>query len=292
MVLAAPLPPVVFIEAADAATHQAVLVRIEFGQPLVVDHAAGESGLAGDRTDEIDIAQRIVGEDVIGAGDRAHLDEKHLRQRYGVFVAGEDQLPAGQPRATAVAGEVAVVVLFETPDDAIGLEPGKNEVVAQVDEVGERALLMQQAVESGAGGGLEEIARGDENQLATRVQMPQAFFDEEQIKIGAAVEAFLIEQRAGALVDVLKAHIGRVADDGVEFFAVGVGEEIHHLRAWRGEARVDFERHATGNARIEGAIAAGRIEGTTGPAAQGQHGLDRGRRCEYLAQTRNVVSGS
>jgi hypothetical protein len=70
-------------------------------------------------------------------------------------------------------------------------------------------------------GGLEEIARRDEDQLAARRQVAHALLDEVQVQVGVAVEQARMQVQARAGLDVARLDVGRVADDGVELFRLG-----------------------------------------------------------------------
>ena len=188
------------------------------------------AGARGDRADEIDAAQFLVGVDVVGTRDGADLDREHVGQRHAVDAAREGELPAGEHHAPAVVRAMREVVLLEAPDRAVGQRAVEHLGVAQFDEIGDRAFAIQPRVERHARGGLEKIARRDEDQFAARRQVVEALVDEEQVEVGAPVEPPRLEQRARGVADVLVAHVGRVADDGVELLVRRIGEEILHPR--------------------------------------------------------------
>ena len=123
--------------------------------------------------------------------------------------------------------------------------------------------------------------------------MAQAFVDEEQIEIGARIQAVAVaaacDQGTGGGRNVLKAHIRRIADDGVELLVFGVGEEVDRLRTWRTVIGVELQAHCAGQVAEKGTIAARWLEHAPRVAAQGQHGAHDRLGREHLAQCGNIA---
>ena len=69
---------------------------------------------------------------------------------------------------SAVARFAAALAQFKAPDGAVRRGFIEQVQVAEVDEVGDRSGLVNQPVERDGRGGLEQVARGDEDQLAAR----------------------------------------------------------------------------------------------------------------------------
>jgi hypothetical protein len=175
------------VEARHPPRQQAFLeLRQPGNRPLAVeiDHPAQRARLRRLRADEVGVAQLRVGEDPVGAGYRADLDGEDAGQRHAVDAAGQQDLAAGEHHAPAVGQAPRPAALLEAPDGAVGHHAVEDAGVAQLLEVGQRALVEEPGVEPRAAGGLEEIARRDEDQLAARLQVAHALLDEVQIQVG------------------------------------------------------------------------------------------------------------
>jgi hypothetical protein len=96
--------------------------------------------------------------------------------------------PPDKRHAPAVVQAMAGIAFFEAPDGAVGRGAGEDLCVAEVLEIGDRALVVEPGVEPPGAGGLEEVARRDEDQFAARLQVAHALLDEVQVKVGVAVE--------------------------------------------------------------------------------------------------------
>jgi hypothetical protein len=92
--------------------------------------------------------------------------------------------------------------------------------------VRDAALLKKPGVQLLGGGQLDELARHDEDQFAARLQVADALFDEEQEEVAARIEQIRFQPIFRVDRNILKTHVGRVADDGVELLAERVIEEI------------------------------------------------------------------
>ena len=90
-------------------------------------------------------------------------------------------------------------------------------------------------------------------------------------------------------IEVVRADVGRVAEDADKLFALGIAEEIEVERTWWAMRGIDFDRHAIRQARGKGTIAAGRVERAAAIAAQGEHALDDLGRGEDLALGSDIV---
>jgi hypothetical protein len=174
----------------------------------------------------------------------------------------------------------------------LGWASAKHLGIAEILEIGDGALVVEPGIEPRRAGGLEEIARGDEDQFAQRAEVAHALLDEMQVQVGVAIEQAGTQLQRGLRQDVARFDVGRVAEDADELFALGIAEEIEVERTWRAMRGIDLDRHAIRQARRKGAIAAGRIERAAAIAAQGEHALDDLGRGENLAVTGNVAGGS
>ncbi len=110
-----------------------------------------------------------------------------------------------------------------------------------------RTLRKEPSVEFAAGGGFEKIAWGDKNQFAMWRKMLNAFFNEEKVEVAATVKACERKFLFGFGIDVLKAHIRRIADNGLKLFGSGQVEEVHHKCVWWGFCGVEFNGEAVRN---------------------------------------------
>ena len=162
--------------------------------------------------------------------------------------------------------------------------------VAEIDEVGDRAGGVEQAVEWHGRSGLEEVTRRDEDQLTTGLQVAQTFFNEKQVEVGASVEEAATRQVAGCRRDLLITDIRGVADDRGELLGVGQFEEIHHQRFGWGMAGIDLDAGGPGKVLQEGAVATRRLEHTAPVAHQAPHAIDNRRRSKHLPQRGDVVT--
>ena len=134
-----------------------------------------------------------------------------------------------------------VVTALKAPDGAVRRRLAEQVQVAEVDEVGDRALGKEDAVERHGRGRFEQVARRDEDQFAARLEMTQTLLDKEQIQVGALVEHAVAGQPPGSGRNVLVTDVGRVADDGVEQFIFRQFEEIHYLGARRCVPRINLD---------------------------------------------------
>ena len=277
------------------------------GARLAPDHAAGLAAAGGGGRDEVTVAVRLAGVDPVGTGDRPHLDAGHIGQAEAVFPLREQQVARTFRKVAVHPGRVfkevievvaladsgprrvvRQVVQFVAPDQAVGHCVGEHAGVTQFDGMGDGALFEELAIEGAGAGGLEEIPRGDEDQLAARRQMAYAFFDEKKIQVAAPVKTVLAQQRPGRCADVLVAHVGRVADHRVEFFALRIGKKILVERAGRALTRVHFDAHCMMQAVQEGPVAAGGLEHPPGVVAQAKHGAHDPFGGEHLAESGKV----
>ena len=185
-----------------------------------------------------------------------------------------------QPCATiriaerGIARAPRVVAAFKAPDGAVRCGIAEQVQVAQIDEVGDRALGKEDAVERHGRGRFEQVARRDENQLAAGFQVAQALLDEEQVQVGALVEHAVAGQPPRSGRNVLVTHVGWIADDGIERLVVRQFEKIHYLRAGRGVARVDLDAHGAGEMLQECSVATGRLQHATAVANKRAHAID------------------
>ena len=247
---------------------------------------------------------RFAGVERIGPRDGAHFDEGDVAQRQGIIVSGKKQLavvfgktpyfPLQLCKASgrlsgakrAVARAPVVIAEFKAPDGAVWRDFIEQVQIAQIDEVGDCAGFIKQAVKRDGRGGFEQVAWRDEDQLATRCQMVQAFFDEKEVKIGAAVEYAVACQVARGLRDVLVTDVWRIADDRGEAFFFREFKKIHDpCPRWR-EIGIDLDADGAGDMREKSAIAAGRFQYAPVIAYQFQHTVDDGRRREKLAESK------
>ena len=188
-------------------------------------------------------------------------------------------LQAGNAVALLERGKacrVRVLALLETPDRTVWGRIVEQVRVAEIDEVGDRPGSIKQSVERHRRSRLEQIARGDENQLAAGFEEAQALLDEEQVEIGTAVEHRIVRQPPRTGVDVLVADVGRIADDRGKTLVVGQLEKIHHFRTrWR-VARINLDAERAGEMLEERTVATSRLEHTTVVAHQRPHAVDDG----------------
>ena len=290
---APPFPPVGLVEAGDAPCQQALLELLQPWQrafAIKVDHASRGAGLRRLRADEVGIGEFLVGENIIGAGNRADLDSEDAGQRQAVDAAGEHQLPAGQRHAPAVVQAMAGIAFLETPDGAIGRRAGEDPGVAEILEIGDGALVEQPGVEPPGAAGLEKVARRDEDQFAAGSEMANALLDEMQVEVGMAVEQARTQTHGGFRPDVAGLDVGRIADDGGELLVLRISKEVDVERRFRAVSGVDLDRHTTGQQRRKRAVAAGRIKHPAAVAAQGQHAANYLGRGEYLAEGGDIVA--
>jgi hypothetical protein len=160
-------------------------------------------------------------------------------------------------------------------------------------EISDAALLEQPGVELPGRGQLDEVARHDEDQFATGLEVAHALLDEEQEEVAARIEKPGFQAFPGVDRDILKTHVGRVADDGLELLGQRVVEKIADLGAGRRDARVDLDADAI---RVplpeqfkEDAVTGRRLKRPPAVAAQGEHEFhDLGRR-EHLAESNYVL---
>ena len=123
--------------------------------------------------------------------------------------------------------------------------------------------------------------------------MSQALLDEEQVEVGAAVEVLRGQQRASRRRDILEAHIGRIADDGVEALAYRIGEKIHVERRLGTVRRIELDPHHAPLAiqmPQKGAVSTGWLEHPATVAAQRQHRPDHRLGGEDLAEAFNFAA--
>ncbi|MPN00519.1 hypothetical protein SDC9_147714 [bioreactor metagenome] len=119
--------------------------------------------------------------------------------------------------------------------------------------------------------------------------MAQAFFDEEQIEVGAPVKQAFGQATQGLRRNVLEAYIGRIADDGIELLMLRVGKEVHHRSLRRTVIRVQFQPHRTRQMAQEGPIATGRLQHPSRVATQCQHGAHHRIGRKHLTKRSNVT---
>jgi hypothetical protein len=212
-----------------------------------VEHAARFAGVHGLRIDEFHVALGVR-EDLVGPGDGADLDRERHRRSARVIVAQEHQLAIDLGEAPAI-GHLAVHAAFlEAENGAVGRVRVEDADVAGFVKMRDAALLVKPGVQFLGGGQLDELARHDEDQFAARLQVADAFFDEEQEEVAARVEQVRFQPIFRVDRNILKTHVGRVADDGVELLAQRVIEEIADLSLPAGAPGVDFDADTIGAA--------------------------------------------
>jgi len=131
--------------------------------------------------------------------------------------------------------------------------------------------------------------RRDEDQLSARFEVAQAFFNEEQVEVGALVEHAVagLPPRFGR--DVLVANVGRIADNRGEQLIVRKFKEVHHQGSrWR-MTGVDLDPLRARKMPQKSAVAAGRLEHAAALAHQRAHAVDDRRWREYLAEGGDVA---
>ena len=163
--------------------------------------------------------------------------------------------------------------------------------IAQIDEIGDGAGRMQQLVERHRRGGLEQVARCDEDQFAIRLQVAQTFFDEEEVQVGAPVEHGAPRQTPCAWRNILVANVRRIADDGGKALVFREFEEVHHFCAGRRMAWIDLDAQRPGKVLEEGAVPTRGFKHTPSVTHQRQHAVDNRRRSENLAERGDFVLG-
>ncbi|MPN51711.1 hypothetical protein SDC9_199360 [bioreactor metagenome] len=82
--------------------------------------------------------------------------------------------------------------------------------------------------------------------------MAHGLLDEEQEEVAARIEELGLQALLGVGCDILIAHVGRVANDGVELLAERIGEEIAYRGPFRCDAGVDFNAHDIGTTLAQG----------------------------------------
>ena len=116
--------------------------------------------------------------------------------------------------------------------------------------------------------------------------MAQAFFDEKEVEIGAAVKYAVARQVACGLRNILVTDVGWIADDRGEAFFFRKFKKIHDpCSRWR-EIGIDLNADGAGEMREKSAIAAGRLQYAPVIAYQLQHTVDDGGRREKLAESK------
>jgi len=257
-----------------------------------VQHAARFAGFHGLREDEFHVALGVR-VDVVGPGDGADLDRKDVGKAHAVIVAQEHELTVGLDKAPAIGHAAILAAFFEAEDGAVRCVIAEDSHVAGFVEMRDAALLEQPAIELAGGGQFDEFTRHDENQLAARLQVADALFDEEQEEVAACVEQFRFQAFFRVDRDILKTDVGRVADDAVELLAERVGEKVANQRAFGGDAWVDLDADAIGLTGLqfveEGAVTSRWLQRPPLVCAQVEHeGHHIGRR-EDLAELFDVA---
>eukprot|EP00825_Cyclidium_porcatum_P018052 TRINITY_DN2068_c0_g1_i3.p2 TRINITY_DN2068_c0_g1~~TRINITY_DN2068_c0_g1_i3.p2 ORF type:complete len:248 (-),score=40.98 TRINITY_DN2068_c0_g1_i3:2-745(-) len=177
-----PLPPVAFVEFADAAGEQFFLVLVEMWVLDAVEHAPRLAGIHGLRIDEFHVALG-VGVDQVGSGNGANLDLEDIGETQAVVVAQEHQLAIDLCEAPAIVHAAIRPPFLETEDGAVWRVIAENADVAGFVKMRDAALFIQPGIELFGGGQLDELARYDEDQLAARFQVADALLDEEQEEV-------------------------------------------------------------------------------------------------------------
>jgi hypothetical protein len=162
------------------------------------------------------------------------LTVKDISEAHAVIVAQEHQLAIDLDKAPAIGHLAIHAAFFEAENGAVGRVFVKDPRVAGFVKMRDAALLVKPGVQFLGGGQLDELARHDEDQFAARLQVADALFDEEQEEVAACVEQIRFQPFFRVDRNILKAHVGRVADDGVELLAERVIEEITNFDAGRG----------------------------------------------------------
>ena len=229
-----------------------------------------------------------MGEHLVRAGDTADPHFKKLGKRQGVIALQKHELPVDFRKPASVVHVSTRAPFLETENGAVGHVSAEHAAVAGFDEIRDVALTVEPGVELLRRRQLDEFARYDEYQFPARFQVAHAFFDEKQKQVAALVEQIHRKAGSGRFGNILKAHIGRVADDGVKLLAVGIGEKILHADARRRDARVDFDADAIPSRRTQGgekrARARRRFQHASAIAAERAHEIHDRRRREYLPQ--------
>jgi hypothetical protein len=189
----------------------------------------------------LEIAETCVRENAVRPRHRADLDRKDIGEAHPVIVAQEHQLPGdlGEASGRRPCGDPCA--LLETEDGAVRRVLVEDPGVAGFIEMRDAALLIKPGVQFPGGGQLDELARHDEHQFAARLQVADAFLDEEQEQVAARVEEVGFQLFPGVDRNILEAHVGRVADDGVELLGQRVIEKVADLDSIGRDPGVDFE---------------------------------------------------
>ena len=129
--------------------------------------------------------------------------------------------------------------------------------------------------------------------FATRLKVMDALFDEEQEEVAACIEQIRFQPIFRVDRNILKPHVGRVADDGVELLADRVIEEITNFDAGRGNLGVDFNTDAIRLPffqQLEKSTVTGRrFQRPALVAAKVEHEIDDGGRRENLAELFDIT---
>lgn len=107
---------------------------------------------------KLTVAKFLTRKNFVIATDSTNFYEKNITKRHSVFAAKEKQLPiyAIKPtsicvtRLTGEAGLARKVILLEAPNGAVGRKVRENSLVAQLNPVRNRALLIEPAIELSA----------------------------------------------------------------------------------------------------------------------------------------------
>jgi hypothetical protein len=122
--------------------------------------------------------------------------------------------------------------------------------------------------------------------------MPQTLLDEVQIEVRAPVEDAAPDMLARLGLDILVAHIRRIADDGGKRLALRQFKEVHHPRPGGCVACVDLDAQRKRKMLQEGAVTTGRLKHPPAVTNQGQHRVDDQRRRKHLPESTDVAIGS
>jgi len=120
-----------------------------------------------------------------------------------------------------------------------------------------------------------------------------ALFDEKQEEITARIEQLRFQLFFRVDRNILKTHVGRIADDGVELLADRVIEEITYFNAGRGNLGVDFNADAIRLPFLQqlekSAVTSRWLKRPPLVAAEVEHEVDDGRRRENLAELFDIT---